>query len=284
VRRTVRRAVGRPVRRAVRGLSAALSARTSGSHVRFVSTGTHSGSRTNRTDKFFPIGCPLVRTRRFRLARVTSRTGGPYPALRTTPFGIGLTFKVRALTRRVWTTRGDGSSVIRTCVSVTIASWPIESRDSALRGPRALSRGCAGPSPLKRAKTPRTRLRARRSVLTPGCSPMALERPRESPSTHRNGNTMATSSNASRSWQSSTTASAPSASSPSPARPLAPRLEVRYGGHRPAGDAPQGEGPEGGRRSKVRSRRLHSSLDQTISPEGTACRTQSVRASVSTTR
>jgi hypothetical protein len=30
-----------------------------------VSTGTHSGSRTNRTDKFFPIGCPLVRTRRF---------------------------------------------------------------------------------------------------------------------------------------------------------------------------------------------------------------------------
>jgi hypothetical protein len=178
VRRTVRRAVGRPVRRTVRGLSAALSARTSGSHVRFVSTGTHSGSRTNRTDKFFPIGCPLVRTRRFRLARVTSRTGGPYPALRTTPFGIGLTFKVRALTRRVWTTRGDGSSVIRTCVSVTIASWPIESRDSALRGPRALSRGCAGPSPLKRAKTPRTRLRARRSVLTPGCSPKALESPR----------------------------------------------------------------------------------------------------------
>jgi hypothetical protein len=27
--------------------------------------GTHSGSRTNRTDKFFPIGCPLVRTWRF---------------------------------------------------------------------------------------------------------------------------------------------------------------------------------------------------------------------------
>jgi hypothetical protein len=50
------------------GLSAELSARTSGSHVRFVSTGTHSWSRTNRTDKFFPIGCPLVRTRRFSSA------------------------------------------------------------------------------------------------------------------------------------------------------------------------------------------------------------------------
>jgi hypothetical protein len=60
------------VRRTVRGLSAALSARPSGSHVRFVSTGTHSGSRTNRTDKFFPIGCPLVRTRRF-----SSRAGDP---------------------------------------------------------------------------------------------------------------------------------------------------------------------------------------------------------------
>jgi hypothetical protein len=43
------------------GLSAELSAGTSGSQVRFVSTGTHSWSRTNRTDKFFPMGCPLVR-------------------------------------------------------------------------------------------------------------------------------------------------------------------------------------------------------------------------------
>jgi hypothetical protein len=63
------------VRRTVRGLSAPRSARISGSHVRFVSTGTHSWSRTNRTDKFFPIGCPLVRTRRF-----SWRSGRPSPA------------------------------------------------------------------------------------------------------------------------------------------------------------------------------------------------------------
>jgi hypothetical protein len=59
------------------GLRVELSARTSGSHVRFVSTGTHSWSRTNRTDKFFPIGCPLVRTRRFSWRSGNSRTGGP---------------------------------------------------------------------------------------------------------------------------------------------------------------------------------------------------------------
>jgi hypothetical protein len=41
------------------GLSAELSAGTSGSQVRFVSTGTHSWSRTNRTDKFFPMGVRL---------------------------------------------------------------------------------------------------------------------------------------------------------------------------------------------------------------------------------
>jgi hypothetical protein len=56
------------VRRTVRGLSAALSARTSGSHVRFVSTGTHSGSRTNRTDKFFPIGVSALPDTAFQLA------------------------------------------------------------------------------------------------------------------------------------------------------------------------------------------------------------------------
>jgi hypothetical protein len=58
------------------GLRVELSARTSGSHVRFVSTGTHSWSRTNRTDKFFPIGCPLVRKRRF-----SWRSGSPRPLL-----------------------------------------------------------------------------------------------------------------------------------------------------------------------------------------------------------
>jgi hypothetical protein len=59
------------------GLRVELSARTSGSHVRFVSTGTHSWSRTNRTDKFFPIGCPLVRKRRFSWISGSPRPRAP---------------------------------------------------------------------------------------------------------------------------------------------------------------------------------------------------------------
>src|SRR5262245_28443845 len=68
-------------------LSAELSARTSGLHVRFVSTGTYSWSRTNRTDKFFPIrvsACPETAS---QLANPVGRWDRTAPRLRSDASG-----------------------------------------------------------------------------------------------------------------------------------------------------------------------------------------------------